>query len=72
MEHLKGLCEVLGLSLDEAVKGKPQEAVTAVEMKMLEAVRGMPPDKAEAWLALGTMLKSESLMLEGPKKEPDK
>ena len=52
MEHLRALCEVLDLTLDEAVKGAPAEAKTGVEQAMLEALRSMSAAKAEALLAV--------------------
>lgn len=67
MEHLKALCEVLQISIDEAVRGRSQEAVTGVETKLLELVRSMPADRAEAFLALGAMLQPTTTE---PKKEP--
>lgn len=70
MEHLKALCEVLQISIDEAVKGKPTEAVTGVETRLLQMLRAMPADRAEALLALGSMLQATPLL--GHEKEPGK
>ena len=52
MQHLKALCDVLGITLDEAVRGAPEEAATGVEQAMLDALRRMSPAKAESLLAV--------------------
>lgn len=52
MQHLRGLCDVLGLTLDEAVKGKPEEAKTGTEQAMLEAMRKLPDLDTEMLLAM--------------------
>lgn len=56
MEHLRGLCEVLELSLDEAVKGAPGEAKTAVEQRMLEVMRGLNDVDQEMLLAMASRM----------------
>ena len=52
MQHLRGLCDVLGISIDEAVKGKPGEAKTGMEQAMLEAMRKLPDLDTEMLLAM--------------------
>lgn len=52
MEHLRGLCDVLDLSLDEAIKGAPAEAKTGMEQAMLDALRDVPDDSQELALAM--------------------
>ena len=52
MQHLRGLCDVLDLTLDEAVKGSPQEAKTGTEQAMLEAMRRLGDEDAEMLLAM--------------------
>lgn len=52
MQHLRGLCDVLGITIDEAIKGKPREAKTGMEQAMLEAMRGMQDVDAEMLLAM--------------------
>jgi len=42
MEHLQGLCEVLGLTIDEAAKGATKEARTDEEQAWLDAMRAVP------------------------------
>jgi hypothetical protein len=51
MEHLQGLCAVLRLSIDDAVKGAATEAATGVEQALLVAIRKMDPKDAEFVLA---------------------
>lgn len=52
MEHLRGLCDVLEMTVDEAVKGAPNEAATGIEQAILAAVRDMDDVDAEMILAL--------------------
>lgn len=52
MEHLKALCDVLGLSLDEAIKGAPEQATTATEQAMLDTMRRLSDTDAEILLAM--------------------
>lgn len=52
MEHLRGLCEVLDLSLDEAVQGAPNVATTGTEQLLLERFRDLPDAAQETVLAL--------------------
>lgn len=52
MEHLRGLCDVLDLSLDEAIKGAPAEAKTGMEQAVLDALRDVPDDSQELALAM--------------------
>ena len=56
MEHLKALCSVLGLSLDEATGAAPLEAKTAIEHRMLSILRGMDAGNAEVLLMTGEAL----------------
>lgn len=56
MEHLKALCDVLDLSIDEAVRGRPSEAVTGLEGAMLETLRALPPEQGQALLALASSM----------------
>lgn len=51
MEHLRALCDVVGVSLDEATGGMPQEAVTAVEQRLLQLTRQL--DDLDAEMLLG-------------------
>lgn len=51
MEHLRGLCDVLEMTLDEAIKGAPNEAATGLEQALLDAVRDMEGADAEMILA---------------------
>lgn len=52
MEHLRGLCDVLDVSLDEAVKGAPAEAKTGMEQAILDALREVPDESQELALAM--------------------
>lgn len=51
MEHLQGLCAVLRISIDDAVKGVAHEAATGVEQALLTAIRNMDAKDAELILA---------------------
>ncbi len=57
MEHLKALCAVLDMSLDEASGAKSAEAATAVEHRMLTILRDLEPAAAEALLASGEAMR---------------
>lgn len=59
MDHLRGLLDVLDLSLDEAVKGAPAEAKTGLEQAVLDGLREMPDDLQETVLALIKQLKGK-------------
>lgn len=52
MVHLRGLCDVLEMTLDDAVKGAAAQAATGVEQALLEAIRKMPDADAEMLLAM--------------------
>lgn len=52
MEHLRGLLDALGMTLDIAERGAPAEAITATELAMLQAMRRMPDAMAESLLAI--------------------
>ncbi len=56
MEHLRGLLAVLDLSLDEAIKGAPAEAVTGTEQLMLQKMREMSQEDVELLLAMAEKL----------------
>jgi transcriptional regulator with XRE-family HTH domain len=58
MQHLRGLCDVLDLSIDEAVKGAPNEAQTGVEQRMLDLLRSISDADGEMLLAMGERLKN--------------
>ncbi len=51
MEHLQGLCAVLRISIDDAVKGAANEADTGVAKALLTAIRNMDAKDAEFILA---------------------
>ena len=51
MEHLQGLCKVLGVTIDQAASGAPAEALTATEQAVLETMRRLTPESAEFLLA---------------------
>lgn len=52
MEHLRALCDVLDVSLDEAMKGAAREAKTATQQLVLDAMDSMDPADEEMVLAL--------------------
>lgn len=56
MEHLRGLLDVLDLSLDEAIRGAPMEAVTAAENAMLQRMRAMSDEDVVLLLAMAEKL----------------
>lgn len=56
MDHLRGLCDVLELSLDEAVRGAPGEAKTAVEQRMLDVMRDLSDADQEMLLAMASRM----------------
>lgn len=58
MVHLRGLCDVLEISLDEAVKGAPDEAKTAMEAALLQSLRRMSDADAEVIMAMAKRLES--------------
>ena len=58
MEHLKAICAVLNVSLDEAIKGEPAEAKTAEEQAMLDAFRAATDQGRQVLLAMGTQVKA--------------
>lgn len=59
MEHLKALCDVLDVSLDEAVSGSPAQAVTAVEQVLLHEFRKLSPRAQENLIALMAALEKK-------------
>ena len=59
MNHLRGLCDVLDLTLDEAVKGAPAEAKTGTEQRMLEAMRSMSDADVEMLLAMAARMEGK-------------
>lgn len=52
MHHLVALCDALRMSVDEAVRGDPMEATTAVEAAVLAKLRALSPEQQEAVLAM--------------------
>jgi hypothetical protein len=56
MEHLKALCRVLEVSLDDAVSGAPTEAKTAEEQVMLDLFRASGDQGRELLLAMGKQM----------------
>lgn len=56
MLHLKALCEVLDVSLDDAVRGVPTEARTAEEQVMLDTFRALGDEGRELLLAMGRQM----------------
>lgn len=56
MEHLRALCDVLDVSLDEAVLGAPLEPQTGAEQKMLDLMRNMSDENIEIMLALASKM----------------
>lgn len=56
MQHLRGVCDVLGLSLDEAVKGAAHEAQTGTEQLMLNKMRNMADADVEVLLTMADRL----------------
>lgn len=58
MEHLRGLCDVLEMTVDEAVKGAPHEAATGIEQAILAAVRDMGDADAEILLAMARRMRT--------------
>lgn len=59
MVHLRGLCDVLDMTLDDAVKGAAEQAATGVEQALLEAVRKLPDADAEMLLAMAKRMQAE-------------
>lgn len=53
MQHLRALCSVLDISLDQAVMGDPSEAKTAEEQAMLEFFRNSTDAGRQVLLAMG-------------------
>jgi transcriptional regulator with XRE-family HTH domain len=56
MQHLKAICAVLDVSLDEAIRGEPREAKTAEEQVLLDQFRDMSAEDREVYLAMGRRL----------------
>lgn len=56
MDHLRGLCDVLDLSIDEAIKGTPGEAKTGLEQRMLDVLRGLSDVDQEMLLAMAARM----------------
>ena len=57
MAHLKGLCEVLGMTLDEAARGPSDEARTDEEQAWLRLFRELKSGEDREYLiGLGTQL----------------
>lgn len=56
MEHLRGLCDVLGLTLDQAAGGRSEEAQTDEEQAMLQAFRAATGADREYLLATAAVM----------------
>lgn len=56
MEHLRGLCNVLGLTLDQAAGGQSEEARTDEEQAMLQAFRASSGADREYLLATAAVM----------------
>lgn len=59
MEHLSALCEILSLSLDDAIAGNSAEAATATEQLILNGVRELDDASQQYLLATIEMLKKK-------------
>ena len=59
MDHLRGLCDILDMSLDEAVKGAPAEAQTGAEQRMLDAMRTLGDADIEMLLAMAARMEKK-------------
>lgn len=57
MDHLRALCAVLDLSIDEATGGQPHTAATASEQLMLEAIRKLDEPSIQLLLAMAQGLR---------------
>lgn len=55
MEHLTALCEVLGLSVDEATRGE-DAPLTAVESALLQQARKLNDAQQQALLAIASSM----------------
>lgn len=58
MEHLRALCEVLQMSVDDALEGEAQP-VTAIESELLAAARELSDVQQQALLALAHAMRSK-------------
>lgn len=56
MEHLRGLCDVLGMTLDQAAGGPTEEAQTDEEAALLSAFRAAAGADREYLLATAAMM----------------
>lgn len=56
MEHLKGLCDVLGMTLDQAAGGPSEEAQTDEEAALLQAFRAAGGADREYLLATAAVM----------------
>ena len=56
MEHLRALCVVLDVSLDEAIGGSPSEAKTGEEQVMLDVFRASGDAGRQLLLAMGQQI----------------
>ena len=56
MEHLRGLCDVLGLTLDQAAGGASDEAQTDEEQAILRAFRSVTEADREYLLATAAVM----------------
>lgn len=60
MEHLRALCRVLDVTLDEAIKGAPAEAKTGEEQAMLDLFRSTGDRERELLLAMAAQFRLKS------------
>jgi len=59
MEHLRGLCEVLQLTIDEAAPGGQVSAITDTEAALLRIVRTLSDEQAQALLAVAHTMRRD-------------
>lgn len=50
MHHMRALCDVLEINLDEATGGKPRQPRTAIEQAFMAELQAMTPEDAEMLL----------------------
>lgn len=64
MEHLRGLCEVLQLTIDEAAPGGQVSAITDTEAALLRIVRTLSDEQAQALLAVAHTMRRDGARAE--------
>lgn len=57
MEHLRALCGVLDISIDEATGGQPHTAATAIEQALLAEARTLDDESIQLLIAMARRLK---------------